>query len=208
MPKIKLTKSELKIQRDNLKQFSRFLPTLQLKKQQLQMELRQCKEKMRKINERETQLKDNISSWIALFGDEKVVPFLQQTVCLESVEKKRSNIAGVNVPVFVSAKFAIKEYSLFEKDAWIDNAIVIIQDILSCKIEHEIIEEQYKLLALELRVTTQRVNLFEKVKIPECTENIRIIQIYLGDQQTAAVGRSKIAKRKMQEIADMEQSAA
>ena len=49
--------------------------------------------------------------------------------------------------------------------------------------------------------TTQRVNLFEKVKIPECMENIRKIQIYLGDATTAAVVRSKIAKRKMQEAA-------
>ena len=33
---IKLTKNELKKQKDNLKQFQRYLPTLQLKKQQLQ----------------------------------------------------------------------------------------------------------------------------------------------------------------------------
>ena len=69
-------------------------------------------------------------------------------------------------------------------------------------------QEQYDLIANELRVTTQRVNLFEKVKIPECSENIRVIQIYLGDQQTAAVGRSKIAKRKMQTAADNEEHAA
>ena len=40
------------------------------------------------------------------------------------------------------------------------------------------------------------VNLFEKVKIPEAKENIRIIRIFMGDQQTAAVARSKIAKGK------------
>ena len=33
---IKLTKNELKKQKENLKQFERYLPTLQLKKQQLQ----------------------------------------------------------------------------------------------------------------------------------------------------------------------------
>ena len=52
-----------------------------------------------------------------------------------------------------------------------------------------------------MRVTTQRVNLFEKVKIPECKENIRTIQIYLGDMDTSAVARSKIAKKKLQETA-------
>ena len=33
---VKLTKNELKVQKDRLKQFQRYLPTLQLKKQQLQ----------------------------------------------------------------------------------------------------------------------------------------------------------------------------
>ena len=33
---VKLTKNELKAQKDHLKQFERYLPTLQLKKQQLQ----------------------------------------------------------------------------------------------------------------------------------------------------------------------------
>ena len=37
---IKLTKNELKSQRDSLKRFQRYLPTLLLKKQQLQMEIR------------------------------------------------------------------------------------------------------------------------------------------------------------------------
>ena len=52
------------------------------------------------------------------------------------------------------------------------------------------------LLGKERRLTSQRVNLFEKVKIPEAKENIRMISIYLGDQQTSAVVRGKIAKKK------------
>ena len=53
------------------------------------------------------------------------------------------------------------------------------------------------MLGRELRVTSQRVNLFEKVKIPQTKDNIRKIQIYLGDQQTSAVVRGKISKRKL-----------
>jgi vacuolar-type H+-ATPase subunit D/Vma8 len=37
---IKLTKNELKSQKESLKMFKRYLPTLQLKKQQLQTEIR------------------------------------------------------------------------------------------------------------------------------------------------------------------------
>ena len=58
--------------------------------------------------------------------------------------------------------------------------------------------KQMEILKEELRITTQRVNLFEKVKIPESKENIRIIQIYLGELQTAGVVRGKIAKAKLE----------
>ena len=64
------------------------------------------------------------------------------------------------------------------------------------RLKVRLIEEMLVLIEQELRVVTQRVNLFEKVKIPETRENIRIINIYLGDQQTNSVGRSKIAKGK------------
>ena len=56
------------------------------------------------------------------------------------------------------------------------------------------------ILRQELRITTQRVNLFEKIKIPEAREAIRRIKIYLGDQTANAVGRSKIAKRKIEAL--------
>jgi V/A-type H+-transporting ATPase subunit D len=66
--------------------------------------------------------------------------------------------------------------------------------------EMKVLEEQIELLREELRVTSQRVNLFEKVKIPEAKHNIRVIQIFLGDQQTAAVVRGKISKNKIVKV--------
>ena len=64
-------------------------------------------------------------------------------------------------------------------------------------LEAEVLDEQVRLLENELRATTQRVNLFEKVKIPETVENIKKISIYMADQQVSAVVRSKISKRKI-----------
>jgi len=200
MPKIKLTKSELKAQRDALKQFARFLPTLQLKKQQLQLEAMKTQERVAKTREREQTLQFAIGPWVELFGDRGPVDKLASVVKVDSLEVETHNIAGVKVPVFKAVKFSVAPYDLFLEDPWLDDAIRALQEIVSVRAERDVIEEQARRLNQELRVTTQRVNLFEKVKIPECKENIRTIQIYLGDQQTAAVGRSKIAKRKSQEV--------
>lgn len=201
MPKIKLTKTELKAQRDALKQFSRFLPTLQLKKQQLQMEIRQSQAKLRENEAREKELKLQLDSWVNLFGTENSLEKLSALVIKEQVHCGTKNIAGVDVPIFDSVSFSNVKYNLFEEDPWIDSAIEVLKEIVTVRTEHEILREQNRLLADELRTTTQRVNLFEKVKIPEAKSNIRKIQIYLGDMDTASVARSKIAKKKSQEVA-------
>ena len=208
MPKVKLTKNALKTERDNLKRFSRFLPTLQLKKQQLQMEMRKRTGEMERIVQKEQELKRVIETWISLFGDAAKVSFFMEAVRLEQIETRTDNIAGVSVPVFVSAKFASAEYSLFDEAPWVDSGVSVLRDVVSCRAEHEILKRQHELISRELRITTQRVNLFERVMIPEARENIRVIQINLGDQQTAAVGRSKIAKRKMLEATGTEGAAA
>jgi len=200
MPKLKLTKTALKSQRDALKQFTRFLPTLQLKKQQLQMEMRRCQERLRENEEKGNSLQHGMLAWLSLFGPEPDVKSLGSFIKLEKVNTKLNNIAGVDVPVFESAVFNVAEYDLFSEEPWFDDALDVIKKLVELKAEHDIIQKQYDLIGNELRVTTQRVNLFEKVKIPECRENIRKIRIYLGDMDTSAVGRSKIAKRKAQEV--------
>ena len=109
------------------------------------------------------------------------------------------NIAGVNVPTFAGVDFETLKYDFFTEEPYLDDALDALKRIASVRLERETIREQHRLLGGELRVTTQRVNLFEKVKIPEAKENIRVIGIAIGDAQTAAVARSKIAKKKLQE---------
>jgi len=201
MAKIKLTKTELKHQQDALKQYRRFLPTLQLKKQQLQLEIRSSAELLRNNLEQQDALYADLRNWIALFGSDAGKTAKQ--VKLKEVRRSYANIAGVNVPVFEEAVFEETVLDTFQSDWYCDDAVQALQKAVSLKEAHEILEEQYRLLNEELRSTTQRVNLFEKVKIPECQENIRAIGIQIGDMEVAAVARSKIAKRKTQEAASL-----
>ena len=193
MAKIKLTKNELKFQRDSLKRFQRYLPTLLLKKQQLQMEIRKLENdiNLKKKNEEDEHIE--LKLWISLYSEN--IDF-SDYIELESIITSQGNIAGVNIPILDDIKFNENKPDLFETSFWIDSGIKKIKELILLRVEIKILYEQYKLLNDELRTTTQRVNLFEKVKIPEAKENIRIIRIFMGDQQTAAVARSKIAKGK------------
>ena len=103
----------------------------------------------------------------------------------------------MTIPTFEGADFTRGDYDLYETPLWVDIAAYHMEKALSLDLEAEVLEEQVRLLEAELHATSQRVNLFEKVKIPETEENIRKISIYLADQQVNAVVRSKIAKRKI-----------
>ncbi len=199
--KVKLTKGELKRQRDSLKQYRHYLPTLLLKKQQLQMKILEAR---RLYAERENVLNvklEEIDRWVGLLVDSSVD--IRAWVTPQNVFVKAVNIAGANVPVFDDIHFPPVEYDLYATPLWIDRGIEELRLMVTLLAELMVIKEGIAVLEQELRVTTQRVNLFEKVKIPECQENIRRICIYLGDQQANAVGVSKVAKKKI-EVRDLE----
>lgn len=191
MAKIKHTKNELKAQREALARFLRFLPMLQLKKQQLQAEIQIVDARIAEKKAEEVSLHSKLEKWVKLFSD---LPNIEDLISLESIITEEGNIAGVNIPIFKDVTIRKEDIDLFVTPTWFDDAIEIIENLIRLRVEREIFEKQRRLISEELRITTQRVNLFEKVKIPECRENIRIIRIFLGDEQTAQVARAKIAK--------------
>ncbi|MDD5560890.1 MAG: V-type ATP synthase subunit D [Candidatus Omnitrophica bacterium] len=198
MAKIKFTKGELKRQRDALRQFQRYLPTLQLKKQQLQLEILQQGLLLEERKQSLIKKRQGVDHWIGLlsYPQADLKPFLSP----EKTNTHFKNIAGVNIPIFDSLEFGRGEYDLFSTPLWVDAAIEALREVITLKKEILVRQEGIGVLRNELRTTTQRVNLFEKVKIPQAEENIRLIKIYIGDQMANAVGRCKIAKRKIEEL--------
>ena len=197
MPKLKLTKAELKNQRDALKRFQRFLPTLELKKEQLIVEIRRVESALDELRERANEVEADLSRWVKLFSEPVEI---EKKIALKNVVTERGNIAGVFIPVFTDAVFEKAPYDLYETPLWVDRGVATVEELATLQIKREVCEEQKRLLERELRVTIQRINLFEKVMIPECKENIRRIQIYLGDQDANAVARGKIAKAKLSDV--------
>ena len=199
---VKRTQGELKRQRDALQQYERYLPTLQLKKQQLQLEIWH---QQRTRAERENALSEKQRSAAGWLGLLREAPEIRQWLVVEQVRTSRKNIAGIEIPVFHNVDFVLAEYDLFLTPLWVDEGLEALREMVSFQEEIRVVDRGIALLNKELRVTSQRVNLFEKVKIPGAQEAIRLIRISLGDQMTNAIGRSKIAKKKIEE-ADLEEA--
>ena len=201
MASVKLTKNELKKQKDDLKQFERYLPTLQLKKQQLQTVIMQVEAEYERKEKEYFSVINGLDDWVAVFSENELFSEekkIENLVKPDTVICDESNIAGIIIPVFKELTFKDISYDVEDYPLWVDEALVRMREIARLNVLLKVIRKQAELLNRELRLTSQRVNLFEKVKIPEAKENIRVIEIYLGDQQTSAVVRGKIAKKKRQ----------
>ena len=197
---IKLTKNEQKVQKDNLKQFERYLPTLQLKKQQLQSVIMKENAQLEQMESDRISMIEDLDDWVAVFAENTLfekAKQLDQLVQPDTVILSTENIAGVKVPKFEELTFKDISYNVDDYPLWVDTAIVKLRGIAQLDALASTQRKRVECLEKELRSTSQRVNLFEKVKIPEAKENIRVIGVYLGDQQTAAVVRGKISKKKL-----------
>ncbi|HEB09669.1 MAG TPA: V-type ATP synthase subunit D [Spirochaetales bacterium] len=196
MAEIKLNKTELKQQKNLLDQLRKYLPTLQLKQQQLQVEVDSLTPVIEEVNNRILNLKTGVEGWAELLTEKEDFVIYELAVVSEVVTDLE-NIAGVDVPIFEKVEFKKVDYSLFMTPIWVDQARETMRDIVSLREEVRVIVKKQKLLAEELRQTNIKVNLFEKRMIPECMENIRKIRIFLGDQEIAAICNAKIAKEKL-----------
>ena len=192
--KFQYNKTSLQQLEKQLKVRQRTLPIIKNKESALRLEVKRCKTEVTQL---EKELEKQIQAYEYMF--KLWNEFDASLVRVEDVQLDVKKIAGVRVPVLGDVTFSVKPFSLFNSPKWYYDGINLLQGLATTAINCEFLQEKLGLLEHARKKTTQKVNLFEKVKIPEAQENIRIISIYLGDQQTAAVVRGKIAKKKLTE---------
>ena len=139
MRKIKLTKTELKKQKDSLKRYKRYLPILNIKKQQLQREMEGVRIELERTAIEFNRLREEIIPWICLLGEDVG---LSDLIILKEIETSVENIAGVDIPVFVEAHIDIKRYDLFIYPLWVDKAVDIISKMISLQAEESVLVER------------------------------------------------------------------
>lgn len=196
MAELKLNKTELKDQKTLLAQLSKYLPTLQLKKQQLQGEVEKVRVEYEDTVKEIAAMRASMSQWSELLS-QKITINLFQLVEIEKISRREENIAGVEVPFFDDISFTEVNYSTYIKPVWLDRAMRELRHIVALREKRKITQERLDVLVEELRQTSIKVNLFEKRMIPRTKEHIKRIKIFLGDQEIAAICNAKIAKDKL-----------
>jgi len=196
MTAIKCTKNELRLQQMRLEQFRKYLPTLQLKKTMLQFEVDQVDLEIVELHEGFAESRLQLEGFCPLLLEKRSCDISRYAEVLR-VKKSYENIAGVEIPIFGEIVFREANYSLLDTPAWVDRATELLREFIVFREKISVAEEKKRVLEKELRETSIRVNLFEKVLIPRAIGNIKKIRIFLGDQQLAEVAQAKVAKRKI-----------
>ena len=194
MAKLATNKSSLKRQRDQLTFFQRFLPSLDLKRQQLLTEQKKAQQQLAEAEREIEVLTQSLTGLLEPLGAYQMD--LSGLVTIDSVVIEEENIVGAHLPVAREVRFKTAEYSTLAKPFWVDFLVEYLQRMATMRVHLQVRRERVARLFQQVRRITQRVNLFEKVLIPRAKENIKRIQIGLGEQERSAVVRSKIAKKK------------
>lgn len=194
MARLSLNKAQLAREMTDLAMYRRFLPSLDLKRQQLMAERKKLEVRLAEIEAGIAERITTIGTEIPMLANKEID--LSGLAKLKSVKVGEVNIVGQRLPILEAIDVEIVPYGYLMRPHWVDLVAERLKEVLRLKIEARITERQLQLLAKAITKVTQRVNLFDKVLIPKTRANMRRIQIALGDMERAAVVTSKIAKRK------------
>lgn len=199
MSKLRLNKSELRRLEKDLETYSRFLPALELRRSQL-MAVRLALRAEREQLERElAEARRYTAKQLPMLASAKI--HLNRLVAAEAIQLRWENVAGISLPALDTVSYRTEPYSLFASPVWLEAALAAAKQQFELALKLQVLDKRCELLERAITKTTQRVNLFEQVLIPETRENCRKIRIYLSDEETSAVVRAKLAKAKSKESA-------
>ncbi len=194
MAKIALNKSEMKRQIDKLKTYKKFLPSLDLKRKQIIAQRNKARDQVRILEAELREHEDQICAHFPMLPLSSLN--LDGLMKVTSVKIGKENVVGVHLPVFEGYETETTAYGRLATPHWMDPLMTAFSRLLGARLKIKVAEKRLKILEYALQKTTQRLNLFDKVLIPEAQQNIKYIKIYLSDFERASVIQAKIAKGK------------
>ena len=198
MAKLRLSKGELQRQREQLALYEKLLPSLDLKRRQLTVELTKARGEYEESRKALDQLESRISAEVPMIAG--AVVDMAQLVRVTGAVLGEENVVGVRLPVLEQMECEVVSYSLLAKPAWLDVLVQRLRDAAEHRTRVQVVKERVRILEKAEKRVTQRVNLFDRILIPDAKANIQRIRIFLGDQERSAVVSSKLAKAKQQKV--------
>jgi V/A-type H+-transporting ATPase subunit D len=191
---VALSKSSLQQQREKLKLYQRYLPSLELKRQQLTAEYKKAVQELEEAERGADAASRSLQALLPILGGARMQ--LKGIVTIRNIDVAEEPVLGLRLPTLRNVEFDVAKYSLLATPFWFDELVTCLKDVATYRLRLSIFRERVKRMQGAVRRVTQRVNLFDKVLIPTAKRDISRIRIFLSDVERSAVVTSKMAKGK------------
>jgi V/A-type H+-transporting ATPase subunit D len=191
---ISLSKSSLQQQQEKLRLYNRFLPSLELKRQQLSAEYKKAAQALAEAEQGADKASRSLTALLPVLGSTPMK--LTNLVRVRRIDVAEEDVLGLRLPTLHAVEFDEAPYSMLSTPFWLEELVICVKASATYRLRLQIYRERVKRMKGAVRRVSQRVNLFEKVLIPNARRDIARIKIFLSDVERAAVVTSKIAKAK------------
>ncbi len=195
--RILMNKNTLAALKIELKEYLTALPVFEMKEQQLKEVVRTIENNIVRLNKAISATNEQTKIWVAVMAEDTIN--LSEIAKVDRTITKKQEIAGVTIEVFEDIVFEDLEVDLFNTPLWVDTAAEVIREQKTNRTLLQIEERNLELLWEELAEARRMKNALKEVFIPETNDNIRKIEIYLGDVERLAIGCAKLVKKKKEE---------
>ena len=199
MARLRLSKHTLSRRREELALYRRVLPSLDLKRRQLTLEHERARRALDAARAELERFEQAVGDSLPMLADQHV--HVEGLLDVRAVVMGEENLLGVRLPRVERVEFERAPYARLAKPAWVDVVMDALEEAIRRRVQVSADAQRTATLHAAMRRLTQRVNLFERVLIPEAEEDIKRIRIRLDDLEREAVVRSKIAKARQHDDA-------
>jgi len=190
--KFQFNKTALAQLKKELKVRQRALPTLKAKETALRLEVKKAKEELTAAQKVFAEHTETMNKYGKLWEE-----FPSEILQIKEVKNTFKKIAGVKIPILESIDFALTLDSFFGKAGWLAAGVGLVKESARLAIEIDVAKQRLAILEYARKKTTQKVNLYEKVQIPEYNEGILKIKRFMEDQENLEKSAQKILKGKL-----------
>jgi V/A-type H+-transporting ATPase subunit D len=166
------------------------LPILKNKETALRMEVKLRQKKLVDLKQEKEKIMKEVSAHPGFWVE------FPKLLFVNNLKLEREIIIGVKVPRVGEVAFSMADFDWMQYPAWLPAGMEMLKKATLLDMQLEVLEEQIHLLDTARKKTTQKVNLYEKVQIPEMEQATIKIKRFLEDKENIAVAGQKIMKKK------------
>ncbi len=188
--KFQYNKTEIQRLTKQLAIRAKALPTLKSKETALRIEVKKIGLEIEQLKADLDKKFSAMSSYLHLWSE------MPDILAIENAKIILKNIAGVKIPVLENIDFRLQKISFINQPVWLPDALQDLKELIRLRIEIKIKKKQFDILNYARKKTTQKVNLYEKVQIPEFSTAILKIKRFLEDAENLEKSAQKIVKQR------------